>query len=508
MRRLAAIALLLVAAVAALVTTGASDAGGERYRVRAIFDNAANVVEGEDVKIAGARVGRVRSLDVTPIDPDDDVPDNKAILELEIEEQGFAPFRTDAECTIRPQSLIGEKFVECQPGKASEELAKVPDGQAGEGQHELPLERTHTPVDLDLVNNTLRMPWRERLAILINEFGTGLAGRGDDLNEAIHRANPALRETDQVLAILAAQNRRLGRLAADSDTVLAPLARDRRRIQGFIERANETAQATAERRDDIEANFERFPRFLPELRSTLDELGGFADEFTPVARDLGDAAPDFNRFIRGLAPFSRAALPAFRSLGEATEDGRPALAALRPILGDLRSFTTDAKPTTKNLQALTQSLDRRGAIGYLMDYLFFQMTAINGFDGVSHYLRANLLTNLCSAYATSRTLGCNANFTATEARRAGSGPRDEQLDAYARGLAAASRFQRRHGNAKPIPLDRLEALMSLADPDITRQREQGLDRIRRGAGRQDGARVDGVAPHDQAALDYLLGGSK
>jgi virulence factor Mce-like protein len=507
-RRLAAIALLLAAAAAALVTTGASDAGGERYRVRAIFDNAANVVEGEDVKIAGARVGRVRSLDVTPIDPGDHLPDNKAILELEIEEQGFAPFRTDAECTIRPQSLIGEKFVECQPGKAAGELAKVPGGQAGEGQHELPLERTHTPVDLDLINNTLRLPWRERLAILINEFGTGLAGRGDDLNEAIHRANPALRETDEVLAILAAQNRRLGRLAVDSDTVLAPLARDRRRIQGFIERANETAQATAERRDDIEANFERFPRFLPELRSTFTELGGFADEFTPVVRDLRASAPDFNRFIRALAPFSRAALPAFESLGEATEDGRPALAALRPILRHLRSFTTNAKPTTKNLQALTQSLDKRGAIEYAMDYVFFQMTAINGFDGISHYLRANLLTNLCSAYASTPTLGCNANFTRTEARRAGSGPRDEQLDAYARRLAAASRFQRRHGNAKPIPLDRLEALMSLADPDIARQREQGLDRIRRAAGRQGGSPVNGVAPQDQAALEYLLGGSK
>jgi virulence factor Mce-like protein len=506
-RRLAAIGLLLVAAVAAVVTTAASEAGGEKYRVRAIFDNAANVVVGEDVKIAGARVGRVRSLDVTPIDPDDRVPDNKAVLELEIEESGFAPFRTDAECTIRPQSLIGEKFVECQPGKAPGELPQVAEGEAGAGQHELPLEQTHTPVDIDLVNNTLRLPWRQRLAILLNEFGTGFAGRGDDLNEAIHRANPALRETDEVLAILAAQNRRLGRLAADSDTVLAPLARERRRVQGFIERANETAQATAERRDDIQGNFERLPRFLPELRSTLAELGGFADEFTPVVRDLGDAAPDLNRFIRALEPFSRASVPALRTLGEATEDGRPAFAALRPIVGDLQSFTTNAKPTTRNLEALTQSLDERGAIGYVMDYLFFQMTAINGFDGVSHYLRANLLTNLCSAYATSRTLGCNANFTATEARRAGSGPRDEQLDAYARGLVAAQRFQRNHGNAKPIPLDRLEALMSLADPNVTRQREQGLARIRREAGRGRSP-VDGVPAGDEAALDYLLGGSE
>ena len=36
------------------------------YRVRAIFDNAGFVITGEDVKIAGAKVGTIDSLDVTP----------------------------------------------------------------------------------------------------------------------------------------------------------------------------------------------------------------------------------------------------------------------------------------------------------------------------------------------------------------------------------------------------------------------------------------------------------
>ena len=40
----------------------------------------------------------------------------------------------------------------------------------------LPLENTSSPVDLDLINNIMRLPYRDRLAILINEFGTALAG--------------------------------------------------------------------------------------------------------------------------------------------------------------------------------------------------------------------------------------------------------------------------------------------------------------------------------------------
>ena len=61
-------------------------------------------------------------------------------------------------------------------------------------------------VDIDLIGNTMREPERERLSLILNELGTGLAGRGRDLNEVIRRANPALRETDKVLEILARQN--------------------------------------------------------------------------------------------------------------------------------------------------------------------------------------------------------------------------------------------------------------------------------------------------------------
>ena len=91
-----------------------------------------------------------------------------------------------------------------------------------------------SPVDLDLVNNVMRLPYRERFAILLSELGTGLAGRGEELNEVIHRANPALRETEDVVLILARQNRALARLARDSDEALAPLARERRRVSNWI----------------------------------------------------------------------------------------------------------------------------------------------------------------------------------------------------------------------------------------------------------------------------------
>ena len=201
MKRILAIAGVLVAASALMVfATGASDDGGT-YRVRAIFMSAFSVIPGEDVKIAGVKVGKIESLDVTP--------DHKAAVVLRIDRPGFDDFRADAECTIRPQSLIGERFVECTPTQPRPEnaqpapkLRKIEKGP-GKGQYLLPVSQTSKPVDLDLVNNTLRLPYRERLAIILNELGTGLAGRGGDLRQAVINANPALKETDEVLAILA-----------------------------------------------------------------------------------------------------------------------------------------------------------------------------------------------------------------------------------------------------------------------------------------------------------------
>ena len=409
MRRLITL-LALVPAVALLLVFGVgAEGGGDSYRVRAIFDNVAAAVPGEDVKVAGAKVGVIETMEVTD--------DNKAAVTLAIEEPGFVPFRANARCIVRPQSLIGEKFVECDPGDtAAEPLARIEEGD-GEGQYLLPLERTSSAVDLDLVNNVLRRPFRERLAILISEFGTGLAGRGEDLNEAIHRANPALRETDRVLEILARQNRVLADLARESDQALAPLAREKERVTDFVESANATGQATAARRADIERGIERLPAFLRELRPLMADLQGFAGQATPVMRDLNVAGEDISRLIEQLGPLSRGARVSLESLGEATETGRPALIRTRPLIRDLADFGQNARPVAANLDRLTASLDATGGIERLMDFIYYSTLSVNGFDEISHYLRAGLVVNTCSNYAIEVSSGCAGTYTQTQVIR-------------------------------------------------------------------------------------------
>src|SRR5437660_4691309 len=146
------LATLLGACALAAVALLAISAGGSNgtYTVRAIFDDAANIISGENVKIDGVKVGTVGS--VTP------TRQNKAAVILHIDNPGFKDFRADASCTIKPQALIGEKYVDCLPTQPRVEgtplppaLEKIPSGHEGAGQWLLPVKNTHSPVDVDLL---------------------------------------------------------------------------------------------------------------------------------------------------------------------------------------------------------------------------------------------------------------------------------------------------------------------------------------------------------------------
>jgi phospholipid/cholesterol/gamma-HCH transport system substrate-binding protein len=435
MRYVALVALVLVLAAAVVVVATSDDDGGD-YKVRAIFENAGFVIPGEDVKVAGVKVGTIDSIDVTD--------DFKAAVVLDITDPGYQDFRKDAECIVRPQSLIGERFVECEITQARAagtepppKLEQIEDGP-GEGQYLLPVENTAKSVDLDLLNNIMQRPVRERLSIILSDLGIGVAGRGKDLKEVIRRADPALKEVDKVLKILADQNDVLERLAVDSDTILAPLARERRHVSGAIENSSEVAQATAERRVALEADIERLPTFLRELTPTMVRLGALSDEMTPVLTDLGEVAPDVNRMILELGPFSSAAIPAFESLGEAADRGTPAVIAARPVIADLRQLAKVLKPVGLDARKLLESLQKTGGIQRAMDYIFFQAAGINGFDSFGHYLRAGLIVNQCANYSVEPSFGCSANFTqagASSALAAAESSGDPQLVATARALA-------------------------------------------------------------------------
>ncbi len=401
MRRVIVIVVATVAVlVGAVVAMGAADGEDSSGRFTVELDNAFGLIEGGDVKVAGVRAGKITSLEV-------DEESYRALVGIKIDAKGYGELRSDVFCESRPQSLIGEYFLDCLPGTDGERLA---DGAR------IPVERTGSTVPADLLNNIWRRPTRERFSILIGELGAALAGRGDDLNETIRRANPALRETDKVLAILAEQRATIRDLTSTAEDVVTRLADNRKDISRFVAEARDTAQVSADRQDELRAQFQRFPVFLRELRPTMRLLGQTADSQRPALATLAAESGRLQAFFEALGPFSEASRPATRTLAGAARAGRPAFSAGRPRVAELADFAEELPEVASNLSISLNHLHNRdfavekdarapGGQGYtgfeaVLSYIFNQSQATNVYDANTYLLKVSaFLDNTCAQYA-------------------------------------------------------------------------------------------------------------
>jgi ABC-type transporter Mla subunit MlaD len=414
MRRLLSMAVVLGAVSASFVLAGASgESKGKRYRI--VFDNAFGLVAGGDLKVGGVRAGKISAIRLTR----DDGP--KALVEAEITEPGLEDFRSDARCEIKPQSLIGEYFVDCQPGSSPRPLGGKP----------LPVEQTSSGIPIDLINDVMRRPYRERLRLLVSELGAGLAGRPRDLSEVLRRAHPGLRETSRVLGILGRQNRTIKQFIRDADTVVLELAARKADVARFVTEAGETAEISASRRRELRGGFRRLPVFLDELRPTMARLGELADQQVPLLADLRRAGPVLDIFLARLGPFASDARPALRSLGSAAAAGRRAVRRGADEARQVRLLARDAPATAKPLRQALQTFDDRGRAhvddprakasapptpdptaipegreggftGFeaLVNYFFWQALSINRLDSIGHVLQVVGVFNDCVEYQT------------------------------------------------------------------------------------------------------------
>ena len=267
--------------------------------------NAFGLVEGSEVKVAGVNSGTVVALEVS---------ENKTAY-VEVELTGpLAVLGVDTQCSSEPQSLIAEYFIDCQPA-----------GEPAEDGIDPATRRSRRPCSRTWSRSTLRMPFKQRLALLINEFGTALSGNPENLNEAIRLGAPALEDLHAALRLLGRQNTVIRNLNVDSDKIIGDLADRRGDVNAFIENAGEAAAVSAERREDLRANFDLLDNFLAELQPTMVELENVARESTPLLADLRGAAPQLNELATSLPAFNRAGQASLVSLGKAAKPGERAL---------------------------------------------------------------------------------------------------------------------------------------------------------------------------------------
>jgi virulence factor Mce-like protein len=396
--------VLAIVAVAALVAGGVALAVGtsggpknNRYWVE--LDNAFGLIQGGDLKIAGVRAGTITQLEL-------DRATHRALVQFQVDKAGFGSLRSDTRCETRPQSLIGEYFLDCDPGTARTSLR--PGGR-------IPVTHTASTIAPDLINDIMRRPYRQRLSIILGELGAGVAGRGPDLNAAILRASPALRETDRVLALLARQNQTLRDLVTNADRVVGDLAGNHRDVGRWVVEARDTAQTSAQRRVELAAGFRRLPAFLEQLRPAMASLGDVARNQTPALRNLDASAGQLRQLFDRLRPFADASRLALQALGKASQTGRTAVKAAGPAIDQLAAFSGGTPELSKNLATVLEHLDNRkfaverdprspGGQGYtgleaLLSYVYDQSLSTNVYDANVHYLKVAIDSSDCAHYA-------------------------------------------------------------------------------------------------------------
>ncbi|GAC1440862.1 MAG: hypothetical protein NVSMB51_20640 [Solirubrobacteraceae bacterium] len=402
MRRLLLGALWLAAAVTAgLVLAGGRADGSSAYEVDAIFDTAKGIIPGQLVKIAGARVGTVKDVSLTA--------DFKARIEMSIDRR-FAPFHSDAGCAIKPEGLIAENFVDCSPGTPAGRLLDAQGGHAPT----VPVSRNSEPVALTDLFNIWNTPTADRLRVLINEFGGGLAGRGEDLNALIHRANPSLTVARRAIALVNRQRAQLQRIVANTDPVVAQLAARSRQVQRFIDNAAAVTRTTAAHAGPLAAAIQRLPPLLAAARPALGALNALTRDGAPLLANLRDAAGPLNRLTSDVHPFAGAAIPALQQLAPALGATTVTLRDGAPLVGRLRTFAREANPIGQSLNELLINLRDRGGVEGLLTFLYNSAAASSRYDSISHLIPSHVLINNCTNYSVTPVDGCSAHFAGAQ----------------------------------------------------------------------------------------------
>ena len=333
------------------------------YRITANFPEATSLAVESDVRIGGVSVGKVKSLELAPVDEQINGLDTTR-AEIEIEPE-FAPISSDARAILRSKTLLGETYVELTSGTEPSErgapislgaaannsdaeavdVESIPEGGSlglGQVQEQTQIDEIFNALDSE--TRTAFQDWQQNAAVAIR-------GRSLDLNDSLGNLGPFLTDASDVLALLRRQRQQLQGLVRDTGTVFDALSERDGQLATAITGSNETFDALAAEEESLRDLFQVAPTFENETTLTLNRLDEFQRNTRPLIQDLLPVANDISptlRSVRRLSPNLKALFFDLDDLTRASKRGFPALAStlqgLRPVLDNLDPFLAQLDP--------------------------------------------------------------------------------------------------------------------------------------------------------------------
>jgi phospholipid/cholesterol/gamma-HCH transport system substrate-binding protein len=291
---------------------------GNHYRVKAVFQNAGQLVNGNQVRVGGQPVGSISDIELNN--------SSQAVVTMELGDD-FSPLHQGTTTTIRATSLSGiaNRYISLNPGPNSAD--EIDDGGR------IDADETSSPVDIDVLFDSLDSKTREGLRDVIRGSGTQYAGRGPEAGESIKYFGPFLSGTTDLTRELALDQEVLERFITDGAATVSAIAERRDDLEQLVSNTSTAMGAIADENVALERALELLPDTLRKanttfvnLRSTLDDLDLLVEASKPATKDL--------------APF-------FRAL-------RPLVAEARPTVADLRDLISTPGPNNDLIDLTAQ----------------------------------------------------------------------------------------------------------------------------------------------------------
>jgi phospholipid/cholesterol/gamma-HCH transport system substrate-binding protein len=364
---------LAVAGVVAGTTVAVSDSDSGDVGLTAMFPDASPIIAGNLVRANGIQVGEVESVSLDH---------GQGAVRMKLD-PGILPLHNDASVKIRPVTLLGERFVELNPGTPSAPLMS--------SNEVIPAERTSRSVDLDEVLNSVDDPASASLAALATTLGEGVGGQGDKADAALTALAPAMQNTQQLGDILNQQNEVLNRLLDKASPVAeAAAGKDGDQLGQAVDAAKQMLHAVATQREALQDAVKQLPDTLTKAQQTLSQVAGAAESGTPALRAARPVTDNLPQITNELNAFADSANPALASLPPVLDKAKALLDQARPAVHDLR-------PGADALPGISESANRlvgrlTPMMSTVLDFIKQWAMSTNGRDALGNYFRAFVVT--------------------------------------------------------------------------------------------------------------------
>ena len=295
--RAAAVAAVAVALVAVAIIVLSS---GSSYQVRAVFQNASQIVSGDLVEVSGISIGTVSNIALTP--------SGEAQLTLNITNHAYSPLHQGTQATIRELSLSGiaSRYVDLHPG---------PGGNANiRSNGVIPTADTTSEVDLDEIFNTLNGPTLKGLQDVFQGSASQVKGAGQKMQAAFQYLNPAVAASSALFRELNRNTGDFTNFITKSGKLVSDVATRSSDLSGLVSHLSTTTQALANQRVALGQSLQRLPEFMRLANTTFVNLRSALDDLKPLVDDSKPVAPKLQKLLVQLRPLARNSVPTLNDL--------------------------------------------------------------------------------------------------------------------------------------------------------------------------------------------------